>query len=179
MIGHMTGHINPAPKNTQENGLKKRVNLGFQREEILHTIDNLYALSRRGLWKLLLFLGISAVALYFKSYDLFAVCPENIREVLGAPPPKELIHIVLAVSTISALILIGRDSDSSAGGSGWIQFGMSAIFYPLYAMTNTLEANFPAVFVAGLLIISIEYVTVWFQTSRTIHEEKERLGLIN
>jgi hypothetical protein len=174
MIGHITGIMKPGPKNSPENPWEKRADLGHRREEILHSIDNLYALSRQGLWKLLLFLGISTAALRARNFDLFSVLPENVREVLGAPPSPELVHVVLAISTISALILnYGRGTDRP---SGWLQFGMAAFFYPLYAMSNTLGTWFPLVCIAGLVTLVFEHLTIWTLTSQAIHEEKERLA---
>ena len=177
MIGHMTGQMKPGPKNSLGNAWEKRADYGLCREEVQHTIDDLYVLSRRGLWRVLLFLGISAVALYFRSSDLFAALPENIREVLGAPLSPDLIHMVLVVSTISALVLIaGREAENQGGSPGWVQFGMAAFFYPLYAMANALETFFPVVFAAGLIVLVVDHLTVWAQTSRAIQEEKERLA---
>ena len=177
MIGHITGQMKPGPKSSLENAWEKRTDLGHRREEILHSIDDLYALSRRGLWKLLLFLGISTVALQARDFDLFGVLPENVREVLGAPPSPELVHVVLAISTISALILhYGRGTDQARGSAGWLQFGMAAFFYPLYAMSNTLGTWFPLVCIAGLVTLIFEHLTIWTQTSQAIHEEKERLA---
>ena len=179
MIGQLTGQMKPGPKSSLENAWEKRSDSGRRREEILHSIDDLYALSRRGLWKLLLFLGISTAALQARDFDLFSVFPENVREVLGAPPSPELIHVVLAISIISALILhSGRGADQPCCTSGWLQFGMLAFFYPLYAMSNTLGTWFPLVCVAGLVTIVFEHLTIWIQTSRAIHEEKERLARV-
>lgn len=177
MIGYMNGQMKPGPKNSLGSTWEQRADYGMRREEIRQTIDGLYVLSRRGLWRLLLFLGISALATRCRSFDLFAVLPENLREALGASPPVDMIHLLLAVSTISALILIaGRDGESRSGPGGWLQFGMSVFFYPLYAVTNTLETWFPAVFAAGLIVLVVEHFSVWARTSRAIQEEKERLG---
>ena len=174
MIGQLTGQMKPGPKSSLENPWEKRADLGRRREEILHSIDELYALSRRGLWKLFLFLGISTVALQARDFDLFSVLPENVQEVLGAPPSPELVHVVLAISTFSTLIL--HSGRLARGSSGWLQFGMLVFFYPLYAMSNTLGTWFPLVCVAGLITIVFEHLTVWTQTSRAIHEERERLA---
>ena len=177
MIGHITGQMKPGPKSSPESAWEKRMDSGYRREEILHSIDDLYALSRRGLWKLLLFLGISTVALQARDFDLFGALPENVREVLGAPPSPELVHVVLAVSTISALILhYGRGTDQARSSAGWLQFGMAAFFYPLYAMSNTLGTWFPLVCVAGLVTLIFEHLNIWTQTTQAIHEEKERLA---
>ena len=178
MIGQMTGQIKPGPKSSLGSAWEKRGNYGLRRAEIRQTIDGLYAASRSGLWRVLLFLAVSAVALQFQDVELFATLPGNIREALGAPPPPFLIHLVLAVSTVSALILIaGRGPEESGRESaGWLQFGMSAFFYPLYAMTSTLSAFFPAVFAAGLLVLFCDHASVWYHSSCAIREEKERLG---
>jgi hypothetical protein len=178
MIGQMTGQIKPGPKSSMGSAWEKRGDYGMRREEIRQTIDGLYAASRSGLWRVLLFLAISVVALHFQDVELFAAFPEQIREALGAPPPPFLIHLVLAVSTISALILITGRGPEEAGreGAGWLQFGMAAFFYPLYAVTNTLSVFFPAVFVAGLLVLFCDHAVSWYHASGAIREEKERLG---
>jgi hypothetical protein len=177
MIGQITGQMKSVPKNSLENVWEKRADSGRCRAEILHSIDDLYALSRRGLWKLLLFLGISAAALQVRDMDLFNACPEKVREVLGAPPSPELVHVVLAISIISALILhSGNGIDHVRCSSGWLQFGMLIFFYPLYAMSNTLGTWFPLVCVAGLVTLVFEHLAVWIQTSRAIHDERERLA---
>jgi uncharacterized membrane protein len=169
--------MKPGPKSSVVNAWEKRTDIRGRREEILHSIDDLYAISRRGLWKLLLFLGISTVALQARDFDLFSIFPEHVQEVLGAPPSPEMVHVVLAISTISALILYsGRGADHAHCATDWLQFGMLAFFYPLYAMSNTLGTWFPLVCVAGLVTIVFEHLTVWIQTSRAIHEEKERLA---
>ena len=177
MIGQMTGQMKPGTKRPMENVWEKRADLGRRREEIQHSIDDLYALSRRGLWKLLLFLGLSTFALQGRDVDLFGSLPENVREILGAPPSPDLVHVVLAVSTISALILhYGRDVDQARVSTGWLQFGMALFFYPLYAMSNTLGTWFPLVCIAGLVTLIFEYLTIWNQITRAIHEERERLA---
>ena len=177
MIGQMTGEMKPGPKKSHGAPWEKRGNFGQCSEEIRHGIDDLHVLSRRGLWRMLLFLVISAAALQARDFDLFGALPENIREILGAPPPPDLIHLVLVVSTLSALVLIaGRGADDPCGRSGWLRFWMTAFFYPLYSMSNSLGTWFPAVFAAGMAILLVEHFTVWAQTSRAIHEEKERLG---
>jgi hypothetical protein len=176
MIGHLTGHMGHGPENSH-NAWKNLAASGRSRAEILLTIDGLYVISRRSLWRLLLFLVISAAALWFRNVDLFAVFPASIREILGAPPPAGLIHIVLAVSTGSALILIaGRNTGDAKEGPGWLQFGMSAVFYPIYAVSNALNEIFPVVFAAGLVILVLEYFTNWSQAAQLIRAEKESLG---
>jgi len=180
MIGHMTGQMKPGAKNGLENVWENRGNVAQRREEILHSIDSLYALSRQGLWKLILFLAFSTAALQARDVDLFSTLPENIREILGCPVPPEFVHVVLAISTISALILhAGRDTDNARCSSGWLQFGMAVFYYPLYAMSNSLGTWFPLVCGAGLITIVFEHLAIWVRTSRAIHEQKVKLARIS
>jgi hypothetical protein len=177
MIGQMTGQMRPAPKNTPADPWEKKWDYGRSREEITETINGLYALSRRGLWRVLLFIICSAATLRLRTLDLFAALPENVREIIGAPPPLALIHTVLAVSCVSALILIaGRGTENSRGSNGWVQFGLSVSFYPLYAAANSLDSFFPVIFATGLLILVIDHFTIWAKAVSAIREEKERLG---
>jgi hypothetical protein len=177
MIGQMTGQMRPGPKNHTGNVWEKRSDSGRRRVEITETINGLYTLSRRGLWRLLLFLAGSAAALQFRNFDLFAVLPENLREILGAPPPLALIHTVLAVSSISALILIaGREGGGSGECHRWLQFGLSISFFPLYAVANALDTFFPVVLTAGLLVLVTEHFAIWSQATRAIRAEKEQLA---
>ena len=175
MIGHMTGQIKPGPKQSPEEIINNNPNR--LRKEILMTIDALHALSRQGLWRVLLFLVVSAIALCFRSLDLFGILPGAVQAALGDPPPASLIHIVLAVSTISGLILIaGRTTGDAKPGSGWLQFGMASVFYPIYAVSNVLDEVFPVVLFAGLTVLLLEYAAIAAQASRAIDEERERLG---
>jgi hypothetical protein len=177
MIGQMTGQMRPAPKNAPADPWEKRWDYGRRREEITETINGLYTLSRRGLWRLLLFLVCSAASFRLRNLDLFAALPENVREIIGAPPPLALIHTVLAVSCVSALILIaGRGTENSRECNGWLQFGLSVFFYPLYAAANVLDSSFPVVFATGLLILVLDHFTIWAKAVREIREEQERLG---
>jgi len=176
MIGQMTGQMKPGMPHSPRTGWENTSDPCRRREEVLRNIDNLYALSRRGLWRLLLFLLISAAALRSANTDLLAMVPESLRQIIGAPPPVGLIHIVLAISTVSALILIaGQTTGDARSSHGWLQFGLSSFFYPLYAGSNALSEAFPAVFAAGIVILILEHLTNWSQTCKIIREEKERL----
>jgi len=177
MIGQMTGQMRPAPKNSAASPWENRWDYGRRREELKESINGLYAQSRRGLWRLLLFLVCSAAALRLRNLDLFAALPENVREIIGAPPPLAMIHILLAVSCVSALILIaGRGTENSQGCNSWVQFGLSVFFYPLYAAANVLDSCFPLVFATGLLILGLDHFAIWANAVREIREEKELLG---
>jgi hypothetical protein len=180
MIGQMTGHMNPGTKNPHGTTREEWSDSGRRRAQIMDHINSLYIVSRRGLWRLLLFLACSTAALGFRNVDLFASLSENIREMLGAPPPLILVHCVLAVSTLSAIILIaGNGAEEISERHRWSRLGLSVCFYPLYAVTHTLETFFPMVLAAGLIILVFEHVTIYFQTSKEIREEKLRLGNIS
>jgi hypothetical protein len=179
MIGQMTGQTRPHPKNAPERIWGKRVDAG-QCRDVQHAIDGLYTIARRGLWRILLFLAVSATALHFRDFDLFAVLPADGCEILGAPPPLILIHALLAISVCSALILIaGRGTEAHRGCNGWVQFGLTIAFYPLYAVAHALNEFFPAVFAAGLLVLVLDHFSIWTVTSRAIREERERLGRLS
>ena len=164
MLGHMIGQM-------------KRLEGNHPRKASDDDIRRLQSLSRRGLWAMALFLLISALALCLRDIDLLAPLPEGVRQILGAPPPPILVHIALAVSTVSALVLIlGRAVGSGRPCHSWINIVLPAVFYPLYLVTEPLDANFLVVLVVGLSIITLEHLTVWRHSARAIEEERERLG---
>ncbi|HTG81654.1 MAG TPA: hypothetical protein VL949_06895 [Geobacteraceae bacterium] len=176
MIGHMAGQMKPGPKASHVCAREQKTEYAFQRAEILRTIDGLHALTRPGLWRLLMFLVASAVSLRFRDCDLFAALPEHVREFVGAPPPLALIHVVLAVSTVSTLIIIGgRRAEDAGAGRSWCQFAFAVFFYPLYALVNGLDEFFPAIFAAGLTILAFEHFTVSTRAFRAIRQERARL----
>lgn len=176
MIGQMTGQMRPGMPHSSRERWENTSESHRRREEVLRHLDRLYALSRRGLWRLFLFLLISVAALCSRDSDLLSMVPENLRPIIGAPPPVGLIHLVLAISTVSALILLaGRTTGDARPGPGWLQFGLSSFFYPLYAGSNALNEAFPAIFAAGLIVLTLEHFTNWSHTCKLIREEKERL----
>ena len=168
MLGHMIGQTKRQTENYPHNVLA---------DTERHDMRRLQSLSRRGLWAMALFLLISALALCLRDIDLLAPLPEGIRQILGAPPPPILVHIALAVSTVSALVIIlGKAAGSARPCYSWINILLPTVFYPLYLVTEPLDANFLVVLVVGLVIITLEHLTVWRYSSRAIAEERERLG---
>ncbi|ABQ26888.1 hypothetical protein [Geotalea uraniireducens] len=168
MLGHMIGQT----KRLEDNHPRKAFTAAAQDD-----MRRLQSLSRRGLWAMALFLLISALALCLRDINLLVPLPEGIRQILGAPPPPILVHIALAVSTVSALVLIlGRAVGSARPCHSWINIGLPTVFYPLYLVTEPLDVNFLVVLVVGLSIITLEHLTVWRYSSRAIAEERDRLG---
>jgi hypothetical protein len=175
MIRHMSGEMKPGTKDVDGRS-GARADL-LQRESIAGKIEGFHAVSRVGLWRVLLFLVISIAALPFRDFDLFSLVPENVAEILGAPPPTDLIHIVLGVSVVCAVILIpGRAAAQPELGHNWLQFWLMAAFYPLYAVNGVLGIYFPVVLAAGLLVLAVEHFIIWNRVCCAIREEKERVG---
>ncbi len=146
------------------------------REKILGNINTLHAHSRKGLWGIAAFLLISIFALLCRDINILDAFPENIREILGNPPSPYLIHLVLAVSTVSALIIIaGRLGNNTSPGRIWSQLGHRSAFFLLYFFSNALDKNFLMVFLAGLAVLLLEHYQIWTYYSKEIRREKELL----
>lgn len=117
--------------------------------------------TRRGLWQLLFFLLISVAAFAGQDFDLFAVIPEDLWPLFGSPPPQQLIHLVLAVYTFCALMLLPARLHRSSLAQSWAHLGYRTIFYLFYLSANALAAHFMMVFVAGLLLYVLEQFYLW------------------
>ena len=176
MLGHMIEQIKPkGAAAAHQVADRSRTDCG--REKMLVSLSDLHALSRRGLWGILLFLCLSAVTLYLSETGLFALVPGDLRELFGDPPPIHLVHIALAVSWLSALVLVlGRLTGDATPGYNWYNVGLPTAFYPLYVFSDSGASHFPAVFAAGFVLLLVEHLSVLSFASRTIREEKERLG---
>ncbi len=144
------------------------------REQGLERIRKLHSLSQRGLWGLAIFLGISMVAL--PQSGLLPIIPRNVREVLGAAPPTNLISIALVVYSFSALVLIlSRIGSGNGSYRGWSHLGYLSAFYAFYYYAGALESNFWAIFAAGFTILSLEHYHIWTFCRENIRKEKEHL----
>lgn len=147
------------------------------REIILITLNELHALSRRGLWGILLFLCLSAITLYLSESGLLALLPGELKELFGDPPPVHLVYLVMAVSWLSALVLIlGRVTGDAPPGYNWYNIGLPTVFYPLYVFADTTGTHFPVVFGAGLTLLIVEHLSVLFFASKAIREATERMS---
>ena len=176
MLGHMIGHIKPKTVSAAHQAVGRSLSHDHSREQIVGTINELHALSRRGLWGILLFLTLSAVALYCSGAGMFAMVPADIKELFGEPPPAHLLHVVLGVSWLSAFVLIlGRRGGDGKPCYSWCNIGLPTSFYPLYLFSDPAGTNFPAVFVAGLLLLIVEHTSVMFYAAKAIREETARL----
>jgi hypothetical protein len=139
-------------------------------------LNSLHALSRRGLWGILMFMSLSAIALYFSQSGMV---PAEVKEMIGELPPPQALHAVLAVSWLSAFVLIlGRRTEEGKPAYHWCNIGLPTAFYPLYIFTDQAGTYFPVVFAAGLLLLVIEHATVMRYAAKAIREETDRLNRI-
>ncbi|GAB7026572.1 hypothetical protein [Geotalea toluenoxydans] len=130
----------------------------MKQEKNLPTIA---APSHRGLWGMILFLGISLCALTVRDAQLLDALPETVRTLLGDSPPPILIHLALGASTISALILIlGRITGHTRPDYNWINIALPVLFYPLYLVVETGRSSFISVMAVGLTLLLLEHLTV-------------------
>jgi hypothetical protein len=148
-----------------------------QRRERLQTAIMAHqALSRRGLWGILFFLALSIATVYCRELVLTVTLPENVLALLGTPPPAILMHIALAISCLSSLVLIfGRRPEPGTSGYNWMNVAMPTLFYPVYFFTEGMDSYFPIVFAAGLFILLVEHITIGRHNARIIREERELL----
>lgn len=133
--------------------------------------------SGRGLWGMILFCSISVLALVVRDHQLLAALPGTVRALLGESPPPALIHVALAVSTLSSLILLlGRSMDKLKPGYSWLNIAMPMLFYPLYLIADTERTTFIIVFATGLIILMLEHFTMHHCLIRAMHEVKGPSG---
>jgi len=184
MQGHLIGLMRPKAAASRHTGTHGPAGVMEHRQRILDSLSCHDALSRRGLWGLLAFIVISGLALQLRTVDLFVDLPENVRDILGTAPPPELIHVVLAVSTISSIIIIlGRLVDEAQPRSRWstlwTSVGFRSIFYLFYATANALEENFLIVFAAGVVVLALEHFATWHYAIKAMEREREQLAQIH
>ncbi|MBU5614365.1 hypothetical protein [Geomonas azotofigens] len=150
--------------------------LPWSREQVAKNVEQLHVLSRRGLWGVVLFLGLSSVALALSQGTLPCVAQTELEQIIGPLPSADLLNLVLGVSWLSALVLIvGRRGSDGRPGYRWHNVGLPAVFYPLYAFCDTTGSYFPVVFLAGLVLLLLEHAFVVCYTAKAIKEETTRL----
>lgn len=149
-------------------------------DQIRTKIDALHALSRQGLWNIVIFLVVSMGALLVRDINILEYFAENVRQILGAPPAPFLIHIVLAVSTISGLIIIGgRLANDAEPGRRWEQLGHRTAFYFFYFFSNALNQYFIIIFLAGLSVLLLEHYHIWSHYAKAIRQEQEMMKKVS
>ena len=149
-------------------------------DQIKIKIDALHSQSRHGLWNITAFLLISIAALLCRDINILEFFSENARVILGAPPAPFLIHIVLAISTISGLIIIsGRLANEAEPGRRWEQLAHRSAFYFFYFFSNALNQYFMVIFLAGLSVLLLEHYHIWSHYAKAIRHEKEMMKKVS
>lgn len=147
------------------------------RRGLIEEIKRLRRFSNRGLWALSLFLLVSTVA--WQEF-WFLPRPGKIVASLGAPPPAQVISIVLVIYTFSAIILsLSRMMSSMRHKSSFCHVGYLAVFYLFYYFAEALSANYWAVFGAGFTILCLESYRIWTFCQQEIARKSEQLVFLD
>lgn len=142
----------------------------------LSSIRELSSLSCNGLWGLLAFLGISAIAFQAQHYSLTGSLPEGLRVLLGESPPVMLVDVLLLVSTLSELIIIaGRIHDETIPGNTWAHLGFRIMFYGLYFIADAMAEHLYVVFISGLTVLTLQHYHVWNYAENAIEQKRDEL----
>lgn len=140
-------------------------------------LHELHTLSRRGLWDLLLFLSISTAFYAVASVDLLAPLGENLRELLGTPPPPKLTTLAVSGYTLSATILIfSRILSGARPRFKWQHLFFRTVFFFFYAVSNTLGDYFLGTFAAGIFLIALEQLNIWSFALKTAPQGWQMFG---
>ncbi|AJF05788.1 hypothetical protein [Geoalkalibacter subterraneus] len=132
----------------------------------------LHALSRLGLWGVLIFTA-SAIALW-QATVIWPTCPPHSRALLGASPTAEMIHAALLVYVISALVLTGsRHTRKTERYAGWSQIGFMLPFYFFYWYADILTLNFPHLTAISVLLLLLEHLRLNLLCRELLRHEYE------
>lgn len=176
MSGHLVEHIKAKPVHGAGPVVADPGSLSWNREQVAKNVARLHALSRRGLWGLLLFLALSAIALGISQGEFSIAAQADVKEMFGPLPSVEVLNLVLGVSWFSALVMIlGRRGADGKPAYNWCNIGLPAAFYPLYVFCDPTRTYFPAVFLAGLVLLLLEHGFVVSYTRKAIRSETARL----
>ncbi len=127
-----------------------------------------------GLVGMIVFLLVSLGAYY--QFAMFPELSEEAWQILGAPPPVEMISLALVVYAFSGIILIlGRMANDRGGYRGLMHAGFFTGFYTFYHLSGGLPDNFWATFFAGLSVLGLENYLLWMRTNSAILREKAEL----
>lgn len=131
----------------------------------------LQALSRKGLWGLLLFLLASVAAFRVQDFNLYQTFPEAVLQILGCPPPAILIHLALTGYSFTVVVpVLIRMATGENPLVGWHHLPCRAVFFLFYLASTTLPENFLAVVIIGTLLYAVEQVGVWSYRQRQRHD---------
>ena len=145
------------------------------RQKVEARIRRLERVSLAGLWSMVLFLLVS-----FGAYDNFSFLPElsdDMRRMLGAPPPSEMISLALVIYAFSGIVgTLARMSRNIKPFRGLMHMAFFTAFYAFYFLSGVLPDNFWAVFFAGLSVMGLENYYLWAHSNEVLQKEREMLA---
>ena len=134
------------------------------------SIASLHAMSRKGLWSLLMFLMASVAAFLSQDFNLYQSLPEPILEVLGCPPPETLIHLALTGYSFTVVVpVLIRMATGENPVISWYHLPCRVAFYLFYLVSTTLPENFLAAFTIGALLYGVEQIGIWSYMYKLLH----------
>ena len=146
-----------------------------RRTQTLEKIRALEVRAQRGWWVLALFLGVSSAV----TFGLERLLPisDQVREVLGAPPPMGLINLALVIYSFSAIILIlSRMTMGIAPDTGFSHVGFLVGFYLFYYYAGAMVENLCAVLAAGSTIMLLYLYHLRNFCAEELRKERETLA---
>jgi len=162
---HTGGPAEPHPDNVDPEALRRAS---------VEKIRRLRMTANRGLWAMALFLAVSIGAL--DDFRFLPSLPEQMKELLGGPPPTIMISGLLVLYSFSALVLIlARMIGDSCAHGNFYHVAYLTFFYGFYHLAGSLADNFWAVFASGVTILTLEGYHLWTWCSKRIKEESEAL----
>ena len=147
-----------------------------QKSGVRMNSSELQALSRKGLWGLLIFLLISIAAFLVKDFNLYESFSEPILQILGSPPPAILIHLAIICYSFTIFVpVMIRMANEDNPTIGWSHLFYRSVFYLFYLVSTTLPENFVPILCIGVFLYIVEQVGIWAALYR-YQREAENLG---
>ena len=133
-------------------------------------IQRLERASANGLWSMVLFLSVSFFA--FDGFSIFPDLSDDVRRMLGSPPPGEMISLALVVYAFSSIVrTLARMSRNVKPYLGLMHAAFFAAFYTFYQLSGVLPDNFWAVFFAGISVMGLDNYYLWSHSKEAVRKE--------
>ena len=159
----------PQPEDQQAPG---REELRLKIEARIRRLEKAYG---HGLWSMVVFLLVS-----FAAFDGFSFLPdlsEETRQMLGKPPPTEMISLALVVYAFSGIVrTLARMSRNIKPYMGLMHAAFFTAFYTFYHLSGVMQDNFWAVFFAGISVMGLENYYLWSHSNEALHKERALLN---
>lgn len=144
------------------------------RRRIEARIRHLERVSGNGLWSMVLFLTVS-----FFAFDGFSILPDlsdDVRRMLGTPPPGQMISLALVVYAFSSIVCtLARMSQNIKPYTGLMHAAFFTAFYAFYHLSGVLPDNFWAVFFAGISVMGLDNYYLWSHSTEAVSKERALL----